>query len=59
MGLPELDTTERFSLMKWINSAKVRSKKKKKRENIMKINDDQGNHKYGIMINVARLNLPT
>ena len=30
MGLPDLDTTEQFSLMKWINSAKVRSKKKKK-----------------------------
>ena len=28
IGLPELDMTERFSLMKWINSAKVRSKKK-------------------------------
>ena len=32
MGLPDLDTTEQFSLMKWINSAKVRSKKKKKRK---------------------------
>ena len=32
MGLPELDMTERFSLMKWINSAKVRSKKKQTRK---------------------------
>lgn len=53
--MPDLNPTEQFSLMKWINSAK--SVKKKKKENMMKINDDKGNHKYGIILNVARLNL--